>query len=138
MKYSEIVETNNSIDISYYMEEGCGIFAVAISLAHKGGQIFIISRRNGERWSRSIPEVTHVFCRHDGLDYDVKGVRTISAMAADFDINQYDLLGPFTSSDFCRKFMGKSDRKPLFGGSVEIKEAIKIIMTHPDRYGLNS
>lgn len=120
------------------MGEACGIFAIALSIAHVGGQIFALSRRKGDRWSRSIPEITHAFCRVNGTDFDVKGARSIAQMIFDFQMTpgEYDLLGPYSADDFRRKFMGTSDRKPLYGGANEIKEAVEIIRANAATYGL--
>lgn len=99
------------------MEEGCGIFAVALSFASPGGEIGILSRRDGEKYSDEFPyEITHVFYSRDGNTYDAKGKRTLDAMAADFYmVGEYNVKGPWSSCEFASLFMGDSDEKPLFG-----------------------
>lgn len=133
-----LTEASSLPDLAYYLEEGCGIFAVALARIHGNGQIFVISNRHGERWNRTIPEFTHVFCRTAGQDYDVKGRRSLAAMAADFHLEpgDWNLLGPYEPKAFQKKFMGNGDRFPLYGGADDIKAAMALIRTTPDRYGL--
>ena len=108
--------------LDYCMTEGCGIFAVALSCEIPGGALHVLSRRNGERWSRSVPEVTHVAYLAPGdSPVDARGFRSFDDMAADFGMNatdpwgarSYCLLGPYEPAEFRRRFMGASDRKPL-------------------------
>ena len=121
-----------SLTDNYYMREGCGIYAVALSIVNPGGQIWIISNKDGEPWSKSIPfEVTHVVYRNAGKLFDVKGQRTMEAICADFDIdpNEYPspitTKGPFTPEEFMKKFMGSSDTKPLYGSKKDVEELVK-------------
>jgi len=118
-----------SIDQEYYMEEGCGIFAIALSKVMPGGKIGVISAINGERWSKNIHEFTHVFYHLNGENYDCKGKRSIEDMAKDFHLEkrQYTILGPFDPSIFYKKYMGNSDRKPLYGTISDINKAIEQI-----------
>jgi ribosomal protein S18 acetylase RimI-like enzyme len=118
----------------YYMEEGCGIYALAVASKYPNAEIYIISRNHGEEWSRSIPyEITHVFCRVPGEgDFDVRGKRTPDQMAADFDTaNDYSIKGPWSPQEFYAKFMGNSDNKPLFGTKKDIKEVMTKIAAAP-------
>lgn len=126
-----------STDPSYYMEEGCGIFAIALSNLKPGGEIGIISRNYGEPWSDSIPyEVTHVFYRTNGQLYDCKGPRSAQDMAADFHASDFSIKGGWDPKSFKTKFMGPSDSKPLYSGNSEIKEAQAYIKSHADLFGL--
>lgn len=134
MRWSEIVESNDS---SYYMEEGCGIFAIALASLKPGGEVGIISRDYGEEWSDSIPyEITHVFYRIDGQLYDCKGARSTTAMAADFHMDRFSIKGGWEPKVFKSKFMGSSDLKPLYGGKNEIKQAQNFIKSNPTLFNL--
>jgi hypothetical protein len=117
----------------YYMEEGCGIYAVAMSLNNTGSQIYIISNKHGESWSSTFPyEVTHVFVNlPDKSTVDVKGNRSPEDMARDFGLTKgdYSLKGPFTPKDFFRRFMGNSDSKPLYGTIKDVKEVQHLLST---------
>lgn len=113
------------LDIDYYMNEGCGIFAVALGLNYSGSEVYIISNNNGESWGRSFPyEITHVFVKlpNQGT-WDAKGQRTIAQMAKDFylDQGQYSVKGPFGPTEFAGKFMISSDSKPLYGTKKDIQ-----------------
>jgi hypothetical protein len=127
--------------VHYYLSEGCGIFAYALWLAHgkpARGEIGIISRGDGEPWSRSIPfEVTHAFFELNERTIDVRGSRSISDMAEElYIIHDYEYQGSWLPDDFRRRFMGTSDRKPLYGDAASIQEALSLITTYPDFYGL--
>lgn len=139
-RFIEIIEgvSGGPDDLSYYMEEGCGTFAVALSLANPGGDIGILSRRDGEEYNDDFPyEITHVFYSRDGLTYDAKGQRTLDAMAADFHMaGDYDVKGPWSPREFEARFIGDSDEKPLFGDASDIKEALGLILAHADFYGV--
>jgi hypothetical protein len=121
------VPTNDEID--YYMSEGCGIFAIALS-SFVSGDVYIISNTAGDPWSRNIPyEITHAFFETNIGTYDAKGQRSVDKMAADFHLShdQYTRYGPFSAHDFKATFMGNSDKKPIFGGAKYIKKAITLI-----------
>jgi hypothetical protein len=117
-------------DLSYYMEEGCGIYAMAVARQYPDAEIYILSRKHGEEWSESIPyEVTHVYCHVPGVgDFDVKGNRSPAQMAADFDMSTYEVKGPFTPQEFYAQFMGNSDNKPLYGTKKDIN-AVEVVKT---------
>lgn len=119
----------NEVDPSYYMEEGCGIYAMALSHVKPGGQIYIMSNKDGEAWSKSIPyEVTHVVYHIDGKTYDATGITTAQKVARIFHIEGTNTIkGPFAPDEFFRKFMGNSDTKPLYGTQKDIAEAVEII-----------
>jgi len=124
-----VAEGVEKLDIDYFMNEGCGIFAMAKSLNHSNAQIYVISNNQGESWSKSFPyELTHVFVNipNQGT-FDVKGKRTPEQMASDFHLskNDYSIKGPFFPKDFYSKFMGNSDAKPLYGTKQEIKQLQK-------------
>ena len=126
------------IDISYYMEEGCGVFAVALANLRPGGDIYVLSDKHGEEWNDSIPyEVTHAFYTVEGESYDVKGKRSIEDMARDFHLsyNDYIIRGPWNTITFQKKFMGDSDEYPLYGNQNEMYEAENIIRENPKLYG---
>lgn len=118
------------IDKNYYMSEGCGIFAYVLQRI-MGGEIYILSRKNGDKWSRSIPwEVTHVIVQIGGVPFDVKGARSLQQIAEDFDetVETMILRGPFTPTVFKKQFLGNADRYPLFaGGATEQKECAQYI-----------
>lgn len=119
----------NKLDIDYYMNEGCGVFAVAKALNSPGAKIYIISNNGGESWSNNFPyEITHVFVHipNQGT-FDVKGNRIPEQMASDFHLskNDYSIKGPFSPKEFYIKFMGNSDAKPLYGTKKEINQLQK-------------
>jgi GNAT superfamily N-acetyltransferase/8-oxo-dGTP pyrophosphatase MutT (NUDIX family) len=123
-------------DLSYYMEEGCGIFAVALCTFHPKGEIRIISDPEGEEWSESIPfEVSHVYCSTPYGNYDVKGKRTAQQMAADFNISNPEIMEPWSPQEFMKKFMGMGD-KPLYGERADVEEAKQTILASSEKYGL--
>jgi predicted nucleotidyltransferase len=115
-----------NLDTDYFMNEGCGIFAVAMALTKPGSQIYIISNKSGESWSKSFPyEITHVFVSVPNKgQYDVHGQRSIEAMTHDFGLSKgdYGIKGPFDPKEFFTKFMGSSDNKPLYGTAKDVKE----------------
>ena len=137
MRYKEII--SESVDTEYYMREACGIFAYALWLAYnkpENGRIGIMSYRHGTKWSKSIPfEVTHVFFLIEGNSegIDVKGIRPIWQIGKDAGTNIY-FQGQYHPDDFLKKFMGNSDKKPLYGGQKEIKEALSVIKQSPNTY----
>jgi GNAT superfamily N-acetyltransferase len=126
-------ETDSKLDTDYYMNEGCGIFAVALSLNNLGSQIYILSNNQGESWSKSFPyEITHVFVNIPGEgQVDVKGIRSIEDMARDFTLSKgdYSVKGPFNPKEFFNKFMGNSDAKPLYGTVKDVKQVQERIQT---------
>lgn len=125
-------------DERYYMEEGCGAFALALAELYPGTECYILSRDNGEVWSRAIPfECTHAYCLLPcGRFFDVTGERNgPGAMAADFDmVDGFKVRGPFTTQEFKTRFAGNSARKPLYGDRTIIGEAKKFIQAHSDRF----
>lgn len=133
-------ESPSSDALHYYMTEGCGIFAYALWLAcskPESGRIGIISDRHGEKWSRTIPfEVTHAFflIESNGVGIDVKGIRPIWQITRDFDDSYFH--SQYHPDDFRRQFMGNSDRKPLYGGQSEVREAVEVIRRFQDFYYL--
>jgi GNAT superfamily N-acetyltransferase len=115
---------------SYYMEEGCGIFAIALALLNPGSTIGYISNDTGERWNDVTPEMTHVFCVIPGVGtFDAKGKRTIDQMAADFTLVQgeYTVENGWEPQEFRKRFMGSSDSRPLYGTMKDIIETKKEI-----------
>jgi hypothetical protein len=126
-------------ETDYYMTEGCGIFALALSTALPGGNIEILSRKYGEEFSRTIPyEVTHVFYRVDGKTVDCRGNRSVGDMASDFNCEDFTIRYPENIAEFKKRFVGSQDNKPLFGGNSEIKEAIELINRYADFYGIKA
>lgn len=123
--------TTTNLDTDYYMNEGCGIFAVAMALNEPGSQIYIISNKSGESWSKSFPyEITHVFVNVPNKgQYDVHGQRSVETMANDFGLSKEDYVikGPFDPKVFFTKFMSNSDSKPLYGTAKDVKELQKQI-----------
>jgi len=117
-----------SLDVPYYMEEACGIYAMALSNINPGGFIFILSDDYGDEWSSSIPyEITHVFYSLNNELFDAKGKRTIQSMAEDFNLLKYSIKGPFHPNEFYQRFMGSSNNKPLYGNKADIKKCIQEI-----------
>ena len=120
-----------NLDTDYFMNEGCGIFAVATALNEPGSQIYIISNKEGESWSKSFPyEITHVFANIPGKgQHDVRGKRSLEEMASDFGLDKgdYSVKGPFDPKEFFTKFMGNSDSKPIYGTVKDIKQVQKQI-----------
>ena len=124
-----------SLDLQYYMEEGCGMFAMALSQFHPNSEIKVISDTQGERWSESIPfELSHVYCSTPSANYDVRGARSVQQMADGFGIQSYRVFG-WSPQEFMRKFMGMGD-KPLYGEKADIEEAKQIILANSEKYGL--
>lgn len=118
------------------MQEGCGVFAYALSKVFPGGTIGIISNKYGEKWSKSIPfEVTHVvYVIEDNL-IDVKGPRPLSQILQDFDLSDNQYTTRMYSPDmFRKKFLGNSDSKPLYGSNQDISEAQQLIIKNIDIY----
>ena len=111
-----LFEIESNFDPSYYLSEGCGIFAYILSKILGKGRIVLLSDPDGEKWSKSIPyEVTHAALLVDGKLYDVRGQRTVQDMI-DTDFPQgIRWRNDFEPEQFKRKFMGSSDSKPLFG-----------------------
>lgn len=130
-----IYEINNSIDVDYYMTEGCGIFAVALSKV-LDTEIFIYGDKDGEIWDDFNYEITHVFVDYNSKCVDAKGIRTIQDMKNDFDVITPITDGPFSRNYFKNTFMGNSDDFPLYGTEADIIEAERIIRANPKKYGL--
>jgi hypothetical protein len=117
-----------SLDANYYMTEGCGIYAMALSFLKPGGKIYIASNNDGEKWSKSIPfEVTHVIYNVDGKAYDATGITDAQKVAEQFHMQgNMSIKGPYEPMDFFKKFMGSNDTKPLYGTQADIKEAMAL------------
>ena len=127
MKLFEVVDTD------YYMKEACGIFAYSLSKLYPGGTIIILVNTgiDAEPWSRSIPyEITHVAYKYKNLYYDAKGSRNIQEMANDFHLGNSFRFVECYPDEFKKKYMGTSDRYPLYGSQQEFKETIKYIQTY--------
>jgi hypothetical protein len=122
----------------YYMEEGCGIFACALAKQFNTGKIYIISNLHGEDWNDDIPyELTHVyFSPTRKLLIDARGCRSEAKMAKDFSLGggDYRIIGGFLPDEFRKRFMGSSDKYPLFGKNKDIKEAEELIKKYPEFY----
>lgn len=116
------------LDPNYYMSEGCGIFAMVLQNLI-GGNIVVLSRPNGDKWSNSIPyEVTHIAVLKDNRLYDVKGERSLEEMSTDFGVDRLKVKGPFTKDEFRKRFMGNSDKYPLFkGDKTDAQECLEYI-----------
>jgi ribosomal protein S18 acetylase RimI-like enzyme len=130
-------KTASASDENYFMEEGCGAFAAALASIYPGTKCYILSRKDGERWSKAIPyECTHAYALLPGDKFfDVKGERSLDAMAADFDMTgHYQVRGPFSPEEFKNRFLGNSDRKPLYGDRQIIAEAKEFIEAHTNRF----
>jgi 8-oxo-dGTP pyrophosphatase MutT (NUDIX family)/GNAT superfamily N-acetyltransferase len=123
-------------DLSYYMTEGCAIFAVALCQLHPKSEIGVIVDREGEPWNENIPyEMSHVYCSTPSANYDVKGQRSVEQMAADFHIGHYTVMGGWGWKEFMQKFMGLGD-VPLYGERADVDEAKQIILANPEKYGV--
>lgn len=132
----KVDEGSEQLDVDYYMNEGCGIFAVAKALNSSNAKIYVISKNEGEAWSDNFPyELTHVFVYipNQGT-IDVKGNRTPEQMAKDFHLskNDYSIKGPFSPKEFYSRFMGNSDAKPLYGTKQEINQLQKQLQVKQD------
>jgi len=113
------------------MTEGCGAFAVLLA-KYLGGEIYILSNKDGEPWSRSIPyEVTHVVAVKDGIAYDITGATSKEKIANYFKIHTNDLVikGPYNREQFSKKFMGTNDRFPLYPVDSQIKQEVTTYIT---------
>lgn len=121
-------EKKAGTDSSYYMTEGCGIFALVLQNL-MGGELLILSRSDGARWSESIPyEVTHVVIRKDGILYDATGETSIPKVARKFNATSLKVKGPFSREEFKKRFMGNSDKFPLFkGDKQDARECLEYI-----------
>jgi len=135
-------DTGTKLDTDYFMKEGCGIFAVAMALNEPGSQIYIISNKNGESWSKSFPyEITHVFTNIPNKgQFDVHGKRAPEVMANDFNLAKadYSIKGPFEPNEFFAKFMGSSDAKPLYGTIKDVKQVQDQIKDTLDEMALST
>lgn len=124
MRLYEIEE----FDPSYYMDEGCGIFALALAQVAGSGRIGILSDPDGEKWSSSLPyEVTHVvFVDDKGQLWDATGKTTKNELENYFNTTLKP-NGGFSPLEFKNRFVGDDDHYPLYGSDDDIKEAITII-----------
>lgn len=124
--------------LSYYLQEGSGIFAFALAQVFNQGKIYILSDLYGEDWSDDIPyEVTHVYFSPDRkILIDAKGCRSEKAMAKDFALagGNYKIIGGFEPNEFKKHFMGSSNKFPLFGKKSDIKSAQKLIYQYSSLY----
>lgn len=122
----------------YYMTGGCGIFALALNKLSPGGDIYVFTNEDedADPWSEDIPyEVTHVFYENNGKFYDLTGETSLKKMSKIFGVNSHGLYGPYSASLFEKKYMGESDRYPLYAGNeTEIKEAIETIKSNSHLY----
>lgn len=115
---------------SYYSSEGCPHHAIALH-RRTGWPIYMMRERNHQG------EIAHVYVRHpDGDAMDVHGKRPISAL----NDHWHDVQEPHhhevgTERDL-RRYMGDSDRKPLYAFSEdEVREADRHIQTHQPNLG---
>jgi len=121
-------------DISYYLEEGCGMFVLAYNKLYPGHNVAVFSNSDGEKWSRSFNyEITHVaVALGDGKYVDIKGVRSKSDISSDFNT---DKVYPVSIDDFKRRFIGNTDNKPLYKGSKgDIEDLYLYIKRNPEKY----
>ncbi|PJB18551.1 MAG: hypothetical protein CO117_07805 [Flavobacteriaceae bacterium CG_4_9_14_3_um_filter_33_16] len=139
MRYIEIFEDSNNIDMEYYLTEGCGIFAYVLSKILNDGDIAVFSDPDGEEWSDEIPyEVTHVALRINDSLYDVRGKRTIGNMI-DIDFPQgmreVDLVNP---EGFKKEYMDGTDTTPLYAPqSDDIQNITAYVKSNPELFDLS-
>jgi len=122
MRAIELYE--NNIDIDYYMEEGCGIWAVAHALKNNG-KVLTLYNPEGEAWDNQTHEITHVVSIVDGKAHDVLGsYNHISEIDKRF--GNLQMGDSYKPKEFLKKFMGDSDDKPLYGDMNDVKEVIGV------------
>ena len=139
MRYNEIYEDSSSLDIEYYLTEGCGIFAYILSSFIPNSKIIILSDTDGEEWSEEIPyEVTHAAALHNGNLYDVRGERTLGNMIElDFPqgMAKRDTLTP---EQFKTHFMDGTDDTPLYAPDQnDITKVSKYIKENPELFNVD-
>lgn len=123
-------------DPDYYMEEGCGVYAVALAtMMGKEADIYVITNREMDGWSDEYDfEITHVFVQgDDGQTYDVRGQRSPNDMADELRLMDWSVEGPYNPQYFLSHFMGGTDDKPLYGEVDDVREVISALQ----RKGVN-
>lgn len=121
MKISDV-----TLDKNYYMNEGCGAFAFILANMIEG-DVYILSNKDGEAWSNSIPyEVTHAVAVKDSVPYDVTGSTSKEKISQYFNVPVSDLLikGPYSPDQFKRKFLGTNDKYPLYPADSLIQREV--------------
>lgn len=139
MRYSELYEDKNNIDVEYYLEEGCGIFAYVLAGMLKTGKIAVFSDPNGEAWSDELPyEVTHVAVRVNQTLYDVRGKRTLTDMIeTDFTQGMRE-IGLYSLEQFKKIFMDGTDDTPLYAPQPDdIITITNYVKSNPELFGLD-
>lgn len=139
MRYSELYENENNIDVEYYLEEGCGIFAHVLIGILKMGKIAVFSDPNGEAWSEELPyEATHVAVRVNQTLYDIRGKRTLANMIeTDFPQGMRD-VGLYSLEQFTPIFMDGTDDTPLYAPqSDDITTITNYVKSNPELFDLD-
>ncbi len=110
----------------YYMTEACAYYAIAQH--RRTGLPLGALVDEGNRWSRSLPSIAHVFVfdPRTRLALDIEGVKTLEDMRRRwFDLEQPSLEIFPSEAALRRKYMGA--HKPLFAFSArEIKQAMVV------------
>lgn len=127
-KLLEKLKLIESIDVEYFMSEGCAIYAAAFYKVN-GGEIIIITNEGygKEKWSKKYPfEFTHVIVKKDNKYHDVKGERPLSEIISDFSLNEHRLRN--VSYDYLtNNLMGDADEFPLYGSKKDVEEVIGLL-----------
>lgn len=116
----------------YFMEEGCAIYALALSrLLPYNTDIGVISNNDGESWGEGeaaeYGEFTHVFLETPNGTVDCKGLRSVDDMAEDLHLHSYSIEGPWFPKVFGPAFVGDNDSKPLYGNPKDIEATMEWI-----------
>lgn len=110
---------------SYYSEEACGYFALALNELYNYPIYVLIGASEDSDYDVT---VAHVFCKdNSGNAVDVKGKRNIDEIKSYY----YDLINPevrkVSAEELISEYMG--DDKPLFAySSKEVKDAKELIL----------
>jgi hypothetical protein len=122
------LENNMSISVSdqsYYSQEACGYFALALNELYNYPIYVLIGSSEDSDYDVT---VAHVFCKdNSGNAIDVKGKRNIDEIKSYY----YDLINPevrkVSAEELISEYMG--DDKPLFAySSKEVEDAKELIL----------
>ena len=128
---------DDTLNIRFFLEDGCGIFALAMSEIHPGSRIIILSDDSAKPWGREGINfnVGYAFIQTTDRKYmDASGVTTLPLIIGRLQIYRpnVSLRGPFTPEEFKAKFFGKN--KPFMITDTMLNDVLGFIKSNFEKY----
>lgn len=113
----------------------CGAYAIAAARhlsanGHSNVGISILIDEEGEPNTDDDRCVIHAYASCDKFDYDIEGIVDSEQMADRYDLNAYDVDGPFSEEDFI-SFFCHEDALDVDMSWISVAE--EWIAKHPER-----